>query len=198
MRAARRKGKVLIIDNYDSFVHNLAQYVGELGWEPAVLRNDSLTVDEAMALRPTHIVISPGPGRPEDAGISVELARRAGAMGIPLLGVCLGHQVIAVAYGGYVGPARTLMHGKASAIRHNAAPIFAGLPNPFIAGRYHSLAVSSEKPGKGIEVVAVADDLTVMAIRHVMHPVVGLQFHPESVLTPGGKEILRNFLEGRI
>jgi anthranilate synthase/aminodeoxychorismate synthase-like glutamine amidotransferase len=186
---------LLLIDNYDSFTFNLAQYLGELGASPVVRRNDRITVDEIDAMRPDRIVISPGPGRPEDAGISVELIRRFGPR-IPLLGVCLGHQAIGLAFGGRVVRAPSPMHGKSSSVEHDGKGVFAGIPGPFIAGRYHSLAVASDGWPEDLEMAArAAEDGTVMGLRHKTYPVHGVQFHPESVLTGEGRRILRTFLE---
>ena len=186
------KPHVLLIDNYDSFTHNLAQALMVQGARVAVHRNDALTVDEALASQPTHLLISPGPGRPESAGISMALI--AAALGrLPILGVCLGHQALAAVLGGTVRPARQLMHGEASRIRHDGQGLFAGLPAPLLAGRYHSLAVC-DLP-ETLAVSAVAEDGEVMAIRHRHLPAVGVQFHPESMLTPDGPALLDNFLE---
>jgi anthranilate synthase/aminodeoxychorismate synthase-like glutamine amidotransferase len=186
---------VLLLDNYDSFTFNLAQLLGELGADLRVRRNDEVGVDEIVAWGPERIVISPGPGRPEDAGISVELVRRLGAT-VPILGVCLGHQAIGFAFGGEIVRARRLMHGKTSLVEHDGRGVFRGLTGPFRAGRYHSLAVSSEGWPAALEIAArAADEDTVMALRHREWPLHGVQFHPESVLTAEGRRILRNFLE---
>ena len=184
---------ILLVDNYDSFTWNLAQYFGELGAPPLVKRNDEITMDEIAALRPTHIVISPGPGRPESAGISIDVIRRFGQT-TPLLGVCLGHQAIGAAFGGDVVRAPQLMHGKTSSVRHDARGVFAGLAQPFTAGRYHSLVVAVPLPAD-LEATAHTDDGTLMGLRHRSLPIHGVQFHPESVLTGGGHQLLRNFLE---
>jgi anthranilate synthase/aminodeoxychorismate synthase-like glutamine amidotransferase len=184
---------ILLIDNYDSFTWNLAQYFGELGAPPVVKRNDEITLDEIEALRPTHIVISPGPGRPESAGISIAAIRRFGPT-TPLLGVCLGHQAIGAAFGGEVVRAPQLMHGKTSAVLHDAKGVFQGLAQPFTAGRYHSLVVAVPLP-PDLEATAHTEDGTLMGLRHRSLPVHGVQFHPESVLTGGGHQLLRNFLE---
>jgi anthranilate synthase/aminodeoxychorismate synthase-like glutamine amidotransferase len=184
---------VLLLDNYDSFTFNLAQYLGELGAPPVVRRNDEITLDEIGELHPGHIVISPGPGRPEDAGVSVELIRRFGPT-IPVLGVCLGHQSIGIAFGGQVVRASQLMHGKTSSIQHDGRGIFRGLQQPFIAGRYHSLVVAEPLP-ESLETAAKTEDGTIMGVRHRTFPVHGVQFHPESVLTGEGRQLLRNFLE---
>ena len=188
----------LLIDNYDSFTYNLWHYLGELGAEVVVRRNDALTVDEALALRPQGIVISPGPSDPDHAGICLELVRRAGTL--PLLGVCLGHQAIGQAFGGRVVRADVPMHGKVSAIRHDGSGVFAGLPNPFNATRYHSLIVADDHLPRELEVSAhtVERDGTqvIMGLRHRKFPVEGVQFHPESVLTDEGKKLVKNFLKG--
>jgi anthranilate synthase/aminodeoxychorismate synthase-like glutamine amidotransferase len=184
---------LLLIDNYDSFTWNLAQYFGELGAPPLVRRNDELTVDEIAALRPARIVISPGPGRPEAAGVSVEVIRRLGPT-TPLLGVCLGHQAIGYAFGGAVVRAPQLMHGKTSAVLHDGKGVFKGLASPLTAGRYHSLVVQDPLPDT-LEAAAHSDDGTLMALRHRTLPIHGVQFHPESVLTSHGHQMLRNFLE---
>ncbi|MBX5466281.1 MAG: aminodeoxychorismate/anthranilate synthase component II [Firmicutes bacterium] len=183
---------ILVIDNYDSFTYNLVQYLGILGAPPEVVRNDALTVEACRRLNPDAVVISPGPGRPETAGISVPLIQALGAS-TPILGVCLGHQAIAVAFGGRVVPAPRLMHGKADQVYHDGQGIFTGLPNPLWGGRYHSLAVDVAGV-QALAVTATAADGTVMAIRHRRYPVVGVQFHPESILTPQGLDLLRNFL----
>jgi anthranilate synthase component 2 len=180
-----------MLDNYDSFTYNLVHLFEELGAEVIVRRNDALTVDEAVALAPDRLVVSPGPGRPEDAGISVELVRRLGPT-VPTLGVCLGHQAIVEAYGGTVGQARALLHGKSSVVRHDGQGLFRGLPEEIEAGRYHSLAATGV-PDE-LAVTARTGDGEVMGVRHVEHPVEGVQFHPESVLTPLGPEMARNFL----
>ncbi len=183
---------VLLLDNYDSFTFNLAQYLGELGAPPLVKRNDEISLDEIDAMRPSHIVISPGPGRPEDAGISVALIQRFGAS-TPVLGVCLGHQGIGMAFGGQVVRAPQLMHGKVSSIEHDGRGVFRGVSQPFTAGRYHSLVVAEPLPDV-LEISARTDDGTLMGVRHRAFPVHGVQFHPESVLTGEGRQILRNFL----
>jgi len=185
--------RVLLLDNYDSFTYNLAQYLGELGHAPTVRRNDEISLAEVETLAPERIVLSPGPGRPEDAGITVEVIRRLGAR-IPVFGVCLGHQAIGYAFGGDVGRAPTLMHGKVSTIQHDGRGIFAGVTQPFVAGRYHSLVVNEPTPAS-LEVSARTDEGVIMGLRHREWPVHGVQFHPESVLTGEGKKILRNFLE---
>jgi anthranilate synthase component 2 len=185
--------RVLVIDNYDSFVYNLVQELGELGAEPVVHRNDAIDLDGIRAAAPDAILISPGPGRPDDAGISLEVIEQLGAE-YPILGVCLGHQSIGQAYGGQVVAAPTLMHGKTSAIHHTGAGVFAGLPEPFIATRYHSLVVEPATLPEVLEVTATTDDGVIMGFRHRELPVEGVQFHPESVLTPSGPSLLSNFL----
>jgi anthranilate synthase component 2 len=182
---------VLLIDNYDSFTYNLYQYLCELGARVTVRRNDAITVEEARDLQPDAIVISPGPGVPRDAGISVDLVRALGPT-TPTLGVCLGHQAIAEAFGGSVDRAPELMHGKASQVHHTAGGVFAGLPSPFSAIRYHSLCVG-DLP-ESLEVTAQSDSGVVMGIKHRDYPVEGVQFHPESILTEHGKQLLANFL----
>ena len=185
---------ILVIDNYDSFTYNLVQYLGELGEDLAVYRNDALSLDEIVAMQPARILISPGPGRPEDAGVSLGVITALGAT-TPILGVCLGHQAIGLAYGGLVRRANRPMHGKTSRIVHDGASVFRGLPSPFEAGRYHSLVVADEQLPAVLEVTArTEDDGTIMGLRHRTFPVHGVQFHPESVLTPDGKQLLRNFL----
>jgi anthranilate synthase/aminodeoxychorismate synthase-like glutamine amidotransferase len=186
---------ILLIDNYDSFTYNLAHLFGALGAEVRVVRNDEIDADEAERLAPTQLVVSPGPGRPADAGASEEIVRRL-APTTPTLGVCLGHQAIVEVFGGEVGYARELLHGKASPVRHDGSGLFSGLPQPFEAGRYHSLAATSVP--EVLEPTAFADDGEVMAVRHRELPVVGVQFHPESVLTPDGPALARNFLEGKL
>jgi anthranilate synthase/aminodeoxychorismate synthase-like glutamine amidotransferase len=183
--------KVLVIDNYDSFTFNLVQYLGELGADPTVVRNDALSPEEALDLEPDRLVISPGPGRPEQAGFSIEYVERLGGV-IPTLGVCLGHQAIAAAFGGTVGKAPEPRHGKTSQITHDGRGVFHGLPNPFTATRYHSLAVV-DLPAV-LEVVARSEDGVVQAVRHRELPITGVQFHPESIMTTSGKELLANFL----
>jgi len=187
---------ILIIDNYDSFTYNLVQYLGELGAHVVVRRNDEITVDEIGALAPDGLVLSPGPCAPAQAGITVAAIKRWGAT-IPTLGVCLGHQAIGEAYGGVVVRADHVMHGKTSNIEHTGKGVFAGLPSPMVAMRYHSLVVEPSSLPDCLEVVAVAaDDRTeIHGIRHKTHPVFGVQFHPESIMTPEGKHLLRNFLE---
>ncbi|HUQ23343.1 MAG TPA: aminodeoxychorismate/anthranilate synthase component II [Gaiellaceae bacterium] len=182
---------LLMIDNYDSFTYNLVHLFEELGAEVCVFRNDAITVEEAEALAPDQLVISPGPGRPADAGVSVELIRRLGPT-VPTLGVCLGHQAIVEAFGGEIGQARALLHGKASPVEHDGKGVFRGLPDPLEAGRYHSLAAL--RVPEELEVTARTQDGEVMAVRHRSLRIEGVQFHPESVLTPLGPELGRNFL----
>ena len=197
MTAAATNGRsVLLVDNYDSFTYNLYQYLGELGARTRVVRHDEITVDEALEMAPDRIVISPGPGTPDDAGISLDLIRRAAGR-VPLLGVCLGHQALGQAFGGRVVRAPKLMHGKTSEIHHDGRTVFTGLPKPFTATRYHSLVVARETVPAALEISAWTDDGVVMGLRHKEHPLEGVQFHPESILTAAGKDLLRNFLEGR-
>jgi anthranilate synthase/aminodeoxychorismate synthase-like glutamine amidotransferase len=184
---------MLLIDNYDSFTYNLAHLFGELGAEVEVRRNDAIDADEAERLKPSHLVISPGPGRPADAGATSEIIRRL-APTVPTLGVCLGHQAIVEVFGGEVGLAKTLVHGKASVISHDGLGLFRDLPDDFIAGRYHSLAATSIP--EELDVSATCGEGEVMAVRHRELRVDGVQFHPESVLTPLGPDLARNFLEG--
>jgi anthranilate synthase/aminodeoxychorismate synthase-like glutamine amidotransferase len=185
--------RVLLIDNYDSFVYNLVQELGELGAEPLVHRNDAIDMDGIRAVGPDAIVISPGPGRPESAGISMEVVR-AFAGEIPILGVCLGHQCIGEVYGGTTVSAPTLMHGKTSEIHHDGTGVFAGLTNPFVATRYHSLVIEPGSVPAALEVTARTSDGVVMGFRHRELAVEGVQFHPESILTPSGPNLLANFL----
>ena len=185
---------LLVIDNYDSFTYNLVQYFGELGAEPVVKRNDAITPEELEKLRPERIVISPGPGKPTEAGISMEVIRRMGRS-TPLLGVCLGHQCIAEVYGGKVVRAGRLMHGKTSPIRHEGSGVFAGLPNPFEATRYHSLIVEKNSVPDCLRVTADTAEGEIMGLQHRDFPVHGVQFHPESILSREGKDLLRNFLK---
>jgi anthranilate synthase/aminodeoxychorismate synthase-like glutamine amidotransferase len=184
---------IVMIDNYDSFTYNLVQYLGDLGEELAVYRNDQITPRRVKALRPSSIVISPGPGSPKDAGVSNELIRTfAGA--IPILGVCLGHQCIGEVFGGEVVRARRPMHGKISPIYHDRSPLYTGLPNPFEATRYHSLIVKRAGLPKELVVTAWTQEREIMGLRHMRWPIYGVQFHPESILTKAGKDLLRNFL----
>jgi len=184
---------ILLIDNYDSFVYNLARYVRELGQATEVRRNDAVTCDEIYALAPTHIIISPGPCTPTEAGVSTDVVRRLGT-DTPILGVCLGHQCIGAAYGARIVRAKHPMHGKTSRISHAEAGIFSAMPNPFLATRYHSLVLEPASLPPDLQVTATADDGEIMAVRHRLHPVVGVQFHPESVLTECGYRLLANFL----
>ncbi|MGI9038222.1 MAG: anthranilate synthase component II [Gemmatimonadota bacterium] len=190
--------KVLVLDNYDSFTYNLVQAMACLGAEVTVLRNDETSVESALRGY-THVLVSPGPGRPERAGISVELFKTAARAGVPMLGVCLGHQALATAFGAHVGQAIQLMHGKASAVYHDGRTLFEGLPNPFPAGRYHSLSVAEEDLPPELTISAYTSDGEIMGLRHRDLPLEGVQFHPESILTPAGDRLLRNFLdlEGR-
>jgi anthranilate synthase/aminodeoxychorismate synthase-like glutamine amidotransferase len=186
---------LLLIDNYDSFTFNLAQYLGELGAEVVVRRNNEITLDEIDTMRPEHIVISPGPGRPEQAGVSIDVIKRFGSS-IPMLGVCLGHQAMGAAFGGHVVRAGQLMHGKTSMVDHDGRGVFKDLQGPFAAARYHSLIVSDDDwPSDLIVAARTADTGTVMGLRHRVWPMHGVQFHPESVLTQEGRHILRNFLD---
>jgi len=184
---------VLLVDNYDSFTYNLYQYLGELGADTTVVRNDALTVEAVLARNTDRIVISPGPGTPDQAGISLELVREAGGR-VPVLGVCLGHQALGQAYGGRVVRAPAPMHGKTSEIHHDGRGLFRGLPNPFTATRYHSLVVERASLPACLELTAWTADGLVMGLRHREHALLGVQFHPESILTAPGKELLRNFL----
>jgi anthranilate synthase/aminodeoxychorismate synthase-like glutamine amidotransferase len=186
---------VLVIDNYDSFTYNLVQYLGELGADVRVRRNDQVTLGEIEVMAPDQIVISPGPGRPEDAGITPEVIKRFGPR-TPLLGVCLGHQAIGMVYGGTVSRAKAPMHGKTSTVVHDQKGVFAGITEPFLAGRYHSLVIAPDSVPNDLEVAArTKEDGTIMAVRHRTYQVHGVQFHPESVLTEEGRKILRNFLD---
>ena len=184
----------LVIDNYDSFTYNLVQYFGELGANPQVKRNDAITPDEVEKMKPQKIVISPGPGRPQEAGISMELIRKFGVK-VPILGVCLGHQCMGEVYGGKVVRAGRLMHGKTSPIQHDGKGVFQGLPNPFEATRYHSLIVEKNSVPSCLEVCAETAEGEIMGLRHREYPVHGVQFHPESILSKEGKDLLANFLK---
>lgn len=189
---------VFVLDNYDSFTYNLVQYLGELGAEVMVKRNDETTVDEIRALKPERIVLSPGPGRPEDAGVMMDVIRELGAE-IPIFGVCLGHQAIGAVFGGDVVRATAPMHGKTSLIEHNSRGVFTGLTGPIDASRYHSLVVAQDTFPDCLEITArTQDDGVIMGLRHRTLPIHGVQFHPESILTSEGKRILRNFLDGRL
>lgn len=182
----------LVIDNYDSFTYNLVQYVGELGGDPQVYRNDEITVEEALALGPSRILISPGPCTPNEAGISVRLIQASN--GIPLLGVCLGHQCICAAFGGTIVRADRIMHGKSSAIEHDRQGVFDGLPSPFSAIRYHSLLLMPETLPSDLSVTAKTEQSEIMGVRHKRLPIEGVQFHPESIMTEHGKQLIANFL----
>jgi anthranilate synthase component II len=187
---------ILVIDNYDSFTYNLVQQMGEMGAELCVVRNDQATLDEIRAMNPTHIVISPGPGDPDDTGVCLEVLREMGAS-TPILGVCLGHQAIGQVYGGVVKRAPRLMHGKTSMIHHEGDAMFASIPNPFEATRYHSLIVEKDTLPDCLTITAYTDQDEIMGMRHKEFPVFGVQFHPESILTTHGPRILQNFLEIR-
>ena len=186
--------RVLVIDNYDSFVYNLVQYLGELGAEPIVHRHDALPIEALVEVAPDAVLISPGPGRPEDAGVSNAAIRRFGEAGVPVLGVCLGHQAIGALYGGDVVRAPHVMHGKTSTITHDGRGVFAGVPNPFTATRYHSLVVDRSTVPDVLEITAESEDELVMGLRHRDFPIEGVQFHPESILTESGHRLLENFL----
>ncbi len=186
--------RVLVIDNYDSFVYNLVQYLGELGAVPFVHRNDEMPLADLQALAPDAVLVSPGPGRPADAGVSMEAVAAFGAAGVPVLGVCLGHQCIGERFGGDVVRAERVMHGKTSEVEHTGVGVFAGLPNPLTATRYHSLVVDAATIPECLEVTATTADGVVMGLRHRELPIHGVQFHPEAVLTAGGHDLLRNFL----
>ncbi len=188
---------ILVIDNYDSFTYNIVQFLGQMGADIQVVRNDEVTLDEIKALAPTHIVVSPGPGTPDDGGVSLDVIRELGAT-TPVLGVCLGHQCIGQAYGGIVHRAGRLMHGKVSDVYHNGDGLFAGLPNPFVATRYHSLIVEEDTLPDVLEITARTDQGEIMGLRHKEYPVYGVQFHPESILTECGPQILQNFLNVRV
>jgi anthranilate synthase component II len=188
--------RVLVIDNYDSFVYILVQYLGELGAEPLVHRHDAVDLAALLALEPDAVLVSPGPGRPEDAGVSNEAIRVFGERGVPVLGVCLGHQCIGQVYGGAVVRAPKVMHGKTSQISHDGRALFAEMPNPFEATRYHSLIVERDSVPDVLEVTAESEDGLVMGLRHREHAIEGVQFHPESILTQSGKTLVQNFLDG--
>jgi len=185
---------ILVIDNYDSFTYNLVQQMGEIGAELSVVRNDQTTLEAIHAMNPSHIVISPGPGTPDDAGISLDVIQEFGTQ-IPILGVCLGHQCIGQAYGGVVLRAERLMHGKTSMVYHKHDPLFTGVPSPFEATRYHSLIVEEETLPDVLNITAFTEAGEIMGFRHETHPVIGVQFHPESILTPFGPRLLKNFIE---
>jgi anthranilate synthase component 2 len=186
---------ILLLDNYDSFVYNLARYVRELGEHPVVVRNDAISLDEIGALAPSHIVVSPGPCSPAEAGISVDVIRRFGSE-IPILGVCLGHQAIGTAYGAEIVRAQHPMHGKTSRIHHDGVGLFAGVPSPFTATRYHSLVIAPDSLSPALRVTATSEDGEIMAVAHRTFPVVGVQFHPESALTEHGYWLIDRFLHG--
>ena len=188
------KPRVLVLDNYDSFVYNLVQYLGELGAEPTVYRNDDLTVDQVLDQRPDAVLLSPGPGRPEDAGILCDLIVPVAEQGVPVFGVCLGHQAIGHVFGGEVVRAPELMHGKTSEVQHGGEGVFAGLPSPVTATRYHSLVVERVTLPSCLVVTAETSDGMIMGMRHRDLPIEGVQFHPESILTAHGHTMLRNFL----
>jgi anthranilate synthase component 2 len=189
---------VVVVDNYDSFTYNLVQYLGELGATVKVMRNDLVTAEDIARARPDHIVISPGPGRPEDAGITMDVIRKLGGQ-TPILGVCLGHQAIGAVFGGSVVRAPVPVHGKTSLIEHDGRGVFQGLNGPFVASRYHSLVVSEEGFPSELEITArTKEDGIIMGLRHRTKPIHGVQFHPESILTGEGRHMLRNFLEGRL
>lgn len=189
---------VFVLDNYDSFTYNLVQYLGELGADVVVRRNDEVTVEDIAAMQPERIVLSPGPGRPEDAGVMMDVIRRLGPT-TPIFGVCLGHQAIGAVFGGSVVRAAAPMHGKTSTIEHNSRGLFSGLTAPFPASRYHSLVVAEQDLPTALEITArTKEDGTIMGLRHRTLPIHGVQFHPESILTSEGRRILRNFLEGKL
>jgi para-aminobenzoate synthetase component II len=185
---------ILVIDNYDSFAYNLVQYLGELGWEPAAFRNDALTLAQIVSMAPSHIIISPGPCTPLEAGISNEVIRYFRSK-IPILGVCLGHQCIGYVYGGVIKRAALPMHGKESLVFHDGATVFQGLPSPITAGRYHSLVIDAATMPAGLEISAKTEDGVIMGVRNRRDKVEGVQFHPESIMTPEGHKILSNFLK---
>ncbi|PJF21537.1 MAG: anthranilate/aminodeoxychorismate synthase component II [Phototrophicales bacterium] len=187
---------ILVIDNYDSFTYNLVQQMGEMGADLCVVRNDQTTLADIRAMNPSHIVISPGPGTPDDGGVSLDVIRELGES-TPILGVCLGHQCIGQAYGGVIHRAGRLMHGKTSMVYHKHDPLFTGVPSPFEATRYHSLIVEEDTMPECLQVIGFTEDGEIMALRHKEHPVVGVQFHPESILTTYGPRILQNFIENQ-
>ena len=186
--------KILMIDNFDSFTYNLVQGFRAQGVEVVVFRNNAITTEQAQALRPTHLVISPGPGRPIDAGVSMPLIQKF-ALEIPILGVCLGHQCIVESFGGKIVYAQQLMHGKTSIIEHDQTTIFTNLDNPMVAGRYHSLAADITSLPKNLDISATTEDNEIMAVRDKAYPIEGVQFHPESILTPLGEKLMQNFLQ---
>jgi len=185
---------ILLIDNYDSFTYNLFQYMSELGGEVSVVRNDKATVEELLALGPERVVISPGPGTPADGGVSIDLIKALAGGDVPVLGVCLGHQCIGEAFGGTVAGAGEIMHGKSSRIDHDGKGVFNGLPNPFDAIRYHSLAIVPDGVPDALEVTARSESGVIMGVRHLDYPIEGIQFHPESILTEAGHDLLKNFM----
>jgi anthranilate synthase component II len=185
---------ILVIDNYDSFTYNLVQQMGEMGADLHVVRNDQTNIEDVKAMNPSHVVISPGPGTPDDGGISLDIIREMGAQ-TPVLGVCLGHQCIGQAYGGVVTRAGRLMHGKTSMVYHKGDPLFTGVPSPFVATRYHSLIVEEDSLPESLEIIGFTEEGEIMGLRHKQHPVAAVQFHPESILTTYGPRILKNFLE---
>ncbi len=191
---AERVTRILVLDSYDSFVYNLVQYLGELGADPLVYRNDELTVDEALDLRVDGLLLSPGPGRPENAGIICDAIVPFAQRGIPVFGVCLGHQAIGHVFGGMVNLAPTLMHGKTSHIRHHGAGVFHGIESPLVATRYHSLVIARETLPECLQITAETDEGIIMGVMHDSLPIEGVQFHPESILTTSGHDLLRNFL----
>jgi len=191
-----RKKVILVIDNYDSFTYNLVQYLGELGEDPSVSRNDEITLKGIAGLKPKKIIISPGPGTPRDAGISNNVIREFSGK-IPILGVCLGHQCIGEVFGGKIVRAKRIMHGKTSMVYHNGKTIFKGIPSPLEATRYHSLIIDRRLVPKSLQIIAETKKKEIMGIKHKKHPTWGLQFHPESILTGQGKTILKNFLDGK-
>lgn len=194
MRLDRLRSMIFVLDNYDSFTYNLVQYMGEMGAQMTIRRNDELSVDEVEALAPERILLSPGPCTPQEAGISIELVQRFAGK-VPILGVCLGHQAIGAAFGGEVVRASKLMHGKTSEVEHDGKTVFTGIASPMTCTRYHSLIVSEKNLPAELEVSARTPDGTIMGLRHRNYPVEGVQFHPESVLTDDGKRLIRNFLE---
>jgi len=185
---------ILVIDNYDSFTYNLVQQMGEMGADLHVVRNDQTNIEDVKAMNPSHVVISPGPGTPDDGGISLDIIREMGER-TPVLGVCLGHQCIGQAYGGVVTRAGRLMHGKTSMVYHKGDPLFTGVPSPFVATRYHSLIVEEDSLPESLEIIGFTEEGEIMGLRHKQHPVAAVQFHPESILTTYGPRILKNFLE---
>ena len=195
LQKQRASGRLLMIDNYDSFTFNLVQYLGELGAEVEVVRNDVEKVDELLERKPAGVVISPGPGEPKAAGISIEMVTACAKRGIPLLGVCLGHQSIGVAFGGQIVRARSIMHGKVSSIEHDGSGVLRGIASPFEATRYHSLVIERKSCPEELVITANSDDGEIMAVRHREFPIEGVQFHPESILTRIGKTLLDSFLE---